>query len=249
MDGEQRHRSGSLESVESNASGVSERSESSTGSKSSSERKEQEEVVVGRMMSVGLATPKEEVQRLLQAERWEEALELAGTWDLEMDVVHIERWRVVTRRVVASEELMLLDSLVGDVLDRMSDRSWVLEMCRCYVCKTLEGARLLIRYALVEEERKRGDEGGGEGGGRGRGRGVNKMFAKRHMRHLKAYETILSGRRRMNPALPSELDLQALLSFDSRSGSNSSGSSGSSSSSDSSGSSGSRGVIDIHNSF
>ncbi|XP_008201876.1 neuroblastoma-amplified sequence [Nasonia vitripennis] len=91
-----------------------------------------------RLIGLKSTTPEELYSRKIEIEEYEEALNLAKTYNLDPDLVYQTQWRKSEFSVNAIQEH----------LSKVSKRSWVLNECVSRVPETLEATRELLNFGL-----------------------------------------------------------------------------------------------------
>ncbi|XP_063995592.1 NBAS subunit of NRZ tethering complex-like [Diachasmimorpha longicaudata] len=91
-----------------------------------------------RILGLKSTTPEELYARKIDIEEYEDALNLANTYNLDKDLVYQTRWR--------KSEFSL--EAITNHLSKVSKRSWVLNECISRVPDTLEAARELLNFGL-----------------------------------------------------------------------------------------------------
>ncbi|KAF9179252.1 hypothetical protein BGZ50_007128 [Haplosporangium sp. Z 11] len=83
--------------------------------------------------------PEELLYRKLEAKDYSSALALASTYELDTNIIYQYQWRRLTR--VNAE-------LIATLLDKITDKEWVLASCINSAVDDLEGVRILLEYGL-----------------------------------------------------------------------------------------------------
>ena len=161
-----------------------------------------------------MCTPYEEVLRLTKEEEWNDAIQLATENNLKTDSIYKTRWFSVVLQT--NNESSQLNSLFSNVLNHITDRTWVHHICKTHTCQTLDGTMSILQYAINDNNKtnnnksnKQGnhkqddhkqsnyENGNSSNGGDVNGGDVNdgdEFFAVRQQRHVKMYAAILKDR-------------------------------------------------------
>ncbi|KAF7993079.1 hypothetical protein HCN44_005860 [Aphidius gifuensis] len=91
-----------------------------------------------RLLGLKSTTPEELYTRKINIEKYEEALELASSYNLDKDLVYQTQWRKSDFSI----------NSIKNHLSKVSKRSWVLSECIIRVPDTLDAARELLNFGL-----------------------------------------------------------------------------------------------------